>query len=58
MVKYDKGDDRSWQSARTICVGLGGDLASLNTPKLLMAADVIRRCENFLGFNYNKMIEW
>ena len=43
MVKYDKGDERSWQSARTICVGLGGDLASLVTPKLIMAADAIRK---------------
>ena len=43
MMKYDKGDDRSWQSARTICVGLGGDLASLTTPTLIMAADAIRK---------------
>ncbi len=43
MVKYDLEDDRSWQSARTICIGLGGDLASLETPKLILAAEAIRQ---------------
>ena len=43
MVKYDLEDDRSWHSARTICIGLGGDLASLETPKLILAAEAIRQ---------------